>query len=80
MKVLIITLLATLGLQAGMLSTVQGFGMKDVDPKAAYTLETNGYNPRVYEFIPLNDKKTLCVVVFANSDKGSAPALQCFKK
>ena len=50
--------------------------MKEVKPKAEYTLDTAGYNPRVYEWVT-SDGRT-CIAIFGN-DK-AAVALQCDKK
>jgi len=50
--------------------------MKEVKPKAAYTLDTAGYNPRVYEWTTKDGYK--CIAIFGN-DK-AAVSMQCFKK
>jgi len=66
---------------AGMFSTLSGMAMKEIKPLASYTIDTAGVNPRVYEFVPQNDKTKLCIVVFGNTDNGiSIPAMQCFKR
>jgi len=65
---------------AGMFSTVSGMTMDEVKPLSSYTIDTAGFNPRVYEFIPKNDKTKLCVIVFGNADGVSIPAIQCFKR
>ena len=75
--------IAALTALAGMFSTISGFTMKEIKPKAEYTLDTAGFNPRVYEFVPLNDKTKLCVVIFGHaSDRSgqSALTMQCFTK
>ena len=67
--------------QAGVFSTVSGMTMEEVEPLSSYTIDTAGVNPRVYEFVPKNDKTKLCIVVFGNADGGvSIPAMQCFKR
>ena len=79
-KLLLITFLSVLS-YAGMFSTISGMAMDEVKPLASYTIDTAGVNPRVYEFIPKNDKTKLCIVVFGNADNGvSIPAMQCFKR
>ncbi len=77
---IILALIITTTLQAGMFSTVSGMTMKEVKPLSSYTIDTAGINPRVYEFVPQNDQTKLCVVVFSNADNStSVPAMQCFK-
>ena len=67
--------------KAGVFSTVSGMAMEEVEPLSSYTIDTAGINPRIYEFVPKNDKTKLCVVVFGNADGGvSIPAMQCFKR
>ena len=80
MKKLLIVLVFTIYSYAGMFSTMSGMAMKEIKPVAEYTIDTVGINPRVYEFIPQNDNTKLCVVVFGNSDRLSAPTMQCFKR
>ncbi len=63
--------------QAGVFSAMSGMGMKEKKPLSSYTIDTAGINPRIYEFVPENDKTRLCVVIF--TDKG-IPAMQCFKR
>ena len=84
MKKFIITLTAlmalTASIQAGFFSSVQGMTMKEFKPTFAYTIDTNGVNPRVYEFTPQSDPTMSCVIVFSSSDESSAPTMQCFRK
>jgi hypothetical protein len=80
MKQILSIILLSVVSYAGMFSTVSGMVMDEKKPLASYTIDTAGINPRVYEFTPQNDKTKLCVVVFANSDRGAIPAMQCFKK
>jgi hypothetical protein len=78
----ILLLVTTIGIYsyAGMFSTMSGMTMEEIKPLSSYTIDTAGINPRVYEFIPKNDKTKLCIVVFGNSDKLSVPAMQCFER
>ena len=66
-------------LHAGMFSMVSGMTMKQIKPQAAYTVDTAGINPRVYEFNTKVEPIMHCVVLIASSDKFSAPAMQCTK-
>jgi hypothetical protein len=70
-------------LNAGMFSSVSGFAMKEVKPEHAYTLDTAGINPRVYEFVPKGDSSKLCVVVFGNPGDRcdvNIQVMQCFER
>lgn len=80
MKKIAIFALMAVSLHAGMWSTVQGMGMKEQKPKAKYTIDTAGFNPRVYEFVPVNDPSKLCVVIFGSSEKTSSVDMECFTK
>jgi len=44
----------------------------------SYTIETSGYNPRVYEFDTQGYPKMHCVVIFRN-DTRTSPAMQCIE-
>ena len=79
MKKLAITLLLTSTMQAGLFSAVQGLGMQEVKPKVEYTIDTNGINPRVYEFIPQLAPNKICVLIVLTGDEPSS-TLQCFNK
>lgn len=82
MKKIILSLLATgLVAQAGVFSTISGMTMDERKPIHAYTIDTAGINPRIYEFTPKSASNKICVAVFiSNGHDGSAPALQCFDK
>lgn len=82
MKKLILSVLATgLVAQAGVFSTISGMAMDERKPTYAYTIDTAGVNPRIYEFTPKSASNKICVAVFiSNGAGGSAPALQCFDK
>ena len=64
---------------AGMFSMVEGMAMKEIKPQAAYTIDTAGVNPRVYEFNTRVKPIMHCIVLIASSDKLAAPAMQCYK-
>ena len=50
MKLLSTLMLLTSITNAGMWSTVTSMGLKEKKVDAVYTLDTAGFNPRVYEF------------------------------
>jgi hypothetical protein len=80
MKVLGFLFVLVLSANAGMWSMVSGMTMKQIKPQAAYTVDTAGINPRIYEFDTKVEPIRHCVVLIASSDKLAAPAMQCFKK
>ena len=49
---------------------------KTVKPDAQYSIETEGYNVRVYEFTPLTDPGSTCIMTFTNEKMG----MFCFAK
>ena len=65
---------------AGMFSMVEGMSMPEIKPQAAYTVDTAGINPRVYEFNTKIKPIKHCVVFIASSDKMAAPTMQCFDR
>ena len=71
-------LVLTISLNAGLFSTMQNLNMDEIKTNG-YTIDTAGYNPRIYEFTPKGDKSKLCILAFGNSSKGS-PTLFCFTK
>lgn len=74
---LIITSFFCINLSAGMTwSQVMSWKNKTIDPDAQYSIETEGYNVRVYEFTPLTDPGSLCIMTFTNEKMGT----YCFKK
>lgn len=77
MKKIILLISLTLYLNAGMTwSQVMSWKNKTIDPDAQYNIETEGYNVRVYEFTPLTDPGSLCIMTFTNEKMGT----YCFKK
>jgi len=71
--------LTTLTAQAGLFSAVQGMTMEEMKPSMAYTIDTNGINPRVYEFSPKGQPTKFCIMVVLTGDTPSS-SLQCFDK
>jgi len=80
--ILMITMLVitVTSVNAGMWSMVSGMAMKEIKPQAAYTVDTAGVNPRVYEFDTKVAPIRHCVVLIASSSKMAAPTMQCYKK
>jgi len=71
------SLLATISLNAGMTwSQVMSWKNKTIKPDAQYSVETEGYNVRVYEFTPLTDPGSTCIMSFTNEKMG----MFCFAK
>ena len=56
-------------------NTIVGVFKKTVNT-LAYTIETSGVNPRVYEFDTQGYPRMHCVVIFRDDPKTS-PAMQC---
>jgi hypothetical protein len=63
---------------AGLFSTVSGMRLKEIKPTSSHTLDTVGFNPRIYEFTSSN-KDMYYVLVFSSSDNSSTPTMQCVK-
>ncbi|MEA2016991.1 MAG: hypothetical protein U9N59_00975 [Campylobacterota bacterium] len=77
MKVIATILISIVYLNAGMTwSQVVSWKNKTINPDAQYSIETEGYNVRVYEFTPLTDPGSLCIMTFTNEKMGT----YCFKK
>lgn len=57
-------------------SQLKSWGNKDVKPDVQYNIETEGYNVRVYEFTPLSDPGSTCIMTFTNEKMG----MFCFNK
>ena len=78
MKKIFLTLaiLATANLYALSWSQIKSWGDKTVKPDAQYSVETEGFNVRIYEFTPLTDPGSLCIMSFTNERMG----VYCFAK
>ena len=57
-------------------SQLKSWGNKTVEPDVKYSIETEGYNVRVYEFTPLSDPGSTCIMTFTNEKMG----MYCFNK
>ena len=79
MKILKIILLVGLisNVYAGLTwSQIMSWKNKTIKPDAQYSVETEGYNVRVYEFTPATDPGSLCIMSFTNEKMG----MYCFQK
>jgi hypothetical protein len=77
MKKLILTALIASSSFAGMTwSQLQSWTNKTIQPDAKYNVETEGYNVRVYEFTPVSDPGSTCIMSFTNEKMG----MFCFAK
>ena len=57
-------------------SQIASWKNKTIKPDAQYSVETEGYNVRVYEFTPLTDPGSTCIMTFTNEKMG----MFCFAK
>ncbi|MCV6607816.1 MAG: hypothetical protein OIF32_06345 [Campylobacterales bacterium] len=57
-------------------SQVVSWKNKTIKPDAKYSIETEGYNVRVYEFTPVTDPGSTCIMTFTNEKMG----MYCFNK
>ena len=74
---LITFLIWAVNLDAGMTwSQIMSWKNKTIKPDAKYNIETEGYNVRVYEFTPVTDPGSTCVMTFTNEKMG----MFCFAK
>ncbi len=76
-KILVIlSILGVSSLYALTWSQLKSWGNKTIDPDVKYNIETEGYNVRVYEFTPLSDPGSICIMSFTNEKMG----MFCFNK
>ena len=57
-------------------SQLKSWGNKTLEPDVKYNIETEGYNVRVYEFTPISDPGSTCIMTFTNEKMG----MFCFNK
>lgn len=57
-------------------SQLKSWGNKSIEPDVKYNIETEGYNVRVYEFTPISDPGSTCIMTFTNEKMG----MFCFNK
>ncbi len=75
-KILLLISFLLLSAHAISWSQLKSWGNKDVQPDVKYNIETEGYNVRVYEFTPLSDPGSTCIMTFTNEKMG----MFCFNK
>ena len=66
---LLITLITSFSVQAGLWEKVTTMGAQTVKPSSEYLIETAGWNIRVYEWIPADNPNARCMFA-AGSQKG----------
>ncbi|MCP4970257.1 MAG: hypothetical protein GY932_06655 [Arcobacter sp.] len=69
-KYLFIILIITTYANALTWSQLKSWGNKDIKPDVKYNIETEGYNVRVYEFTPISDPGSTCIMTFTNEKMG----------
>ena len=57
-------------------SQLKSWANKTLEPDVKYSIETEGYNVRVYEFTPISDPGSTCIMTFTNEKMG----MFCFNK
>lgn len=72
----ILTLLFISNAHAVSWSQIMSWKNKTIKPDAQYSVETEGYDVRVYEFTPLTDPGSTCIMTFTNEKMG----MFCFAK
>jgi len=73
---IVIAIFITNNLNAISWSQMKSWTNKTIKPDVQYSLETDGYNVRVYEFTPVSDPGSTCVMTFTNEKMG----MFCFSK
>jgi len=74
-KIIVAMIIGTSSLFAFNWNTFSAMFKKTID-SISYTVETSGYNPRVYEFDTQGYPRLHCVVLLRNNTR-TAPAMQC---
>lgn len=75
-KILILLSVGVLSAYALSWSQLKSWMNKDIEPDVKYNIETEGYNVRVYEFTPVTDPGSTCIMTFTNEKMG----MFCFNK
>jgi len=75
-KIILTTLVVTSSFAGMTWSQIVSWKNKTIKPDAQYSVETEGYNVRVYEFTPLTDPGSTCIMSFTNEKMG----MFCFAK
>ena len=74
---LLTTMLLTPVVNAGLLSSVVTSGWQEKKPDHKYMVETHGFDVRVYEWTPKENKNISCVFVAGNSNSSG---VACYPK
>lgn len=75
-KSILFVMICTVSAYAVSWSQMKSWMNKDIEPDVKYNIETEGYNVRVYEFTPISDPGSLCIMSFTNEKMG----MYCFNK
>jgi hypothetical protein len=75
-KYILLAILLTTYANAISWSQLKSWGNKSIEPDVKYSIETEGYNVRVYEFTPISDPGSTCIMTFTNEKMG----MFCFNK
>ena len=75
-KILILLSVGVLSAYALSWSQLKSWMNKDIEPDVKYNIETEGYNVRVYEFTPVTDPGSTCIMTFTNEKM----EMFCFNK
>ena len=75
-KKVVLFFIAVISAHAFTWSQIVSWKNKTIDPDVKYSIETEGYNVRVYEFTPATDPGSLCIMTFTNEKMG----MYCFNK
>ena len=78
-KILVLIMITIVTANAGVWTSISGFGAKEIKPDVTYTLDTIGQNPRIYEFTPKNNQNYICIIVYTEGNAKS-PTMQCIPK
>jgi hypothetical protein len=75
-KIIFISIFCVLNLNAITWSQMISWKNKTIEPDVKYSIATEGYNVRVYEFTPVSDPGSTCIMTFTNEKMG----MFCFAK
>ena len=73
---ILIALIIATNLNAITWAQMMSWTNKTINPDVKYSIATEGYNVRVYEFTPVSDPGSTCIMTFTNEKMG----MFCFAK
>ena len=81
-KLILLALLGSYVFAGNFFSTLSGMNMPEVKPEQAYTVDTNGLNPRIYTWVQklIDGRSVQCITLFPNASgehSTAVPAMQC---